>query len=202
MEFYPSISAKLFKDALAFAKKHTTISDEETEILMHCRKGFLCHEGDVWTKKNNTKFDVTIGCFDGAEVAEIVGLFLINKVQKIFPGGGIYRDDGLAVAAASGPELTRKEKALRKLFQDHGLRITTDVGLVETEFLDVVLNLQDGSFRPYMKPNSVTTYINVQSSHPPSVIKALPKSIEKRLTDISSSEENFRNSKGEYEYLH
>ena len=58
-------------------------------------------------------------------------------------------------------------------------------------YLDVTLNLNDGSFRPYYKPNDEITYIHAESNHPPSIIKQLPISVEKRLSDLSSSKKIF-----------
>ena len=37
-------------------------------------------------------------------------------------------------------------------------------------YLDVTLNLNDGSYRPYKKPNEETNYINVNSDQPPSIL--------------------------------
>ena len=56
-------------------------------------------------------------------------------------------------------------------------------------YLDITLNLNDGSYRPCKKPNEETNYIHVNSDHPPSILKQLPKSIEKRLSSLSSSKE-------------
>ena len=52
--------------------------------------------------KNNRKhFDVPMGSFHGAEICEIVGLLLLNKLNTIptFEKNGLYRDDGLAVVS-------------------------------------------------------------------------------------------------------
>ena len=38
VDFYPSISEALLKSSLEYAKQHTTISDEDVEIIMHSRK--------------------------------------------------------------------------------------------------------------------------------------------------------------------
>ena len=40
-----------------------------------------------------------MGCFDGAEVCELVGSFILNKLKNVFQNNifGFYRDDGLAV---------------------------------------------------------------------------------------------------------
>ena len=61
-------------------------------------------------------------------------------------------------------------------------------------YLDVSFNLSDGSFRPYRKPNDEIQYIHVDSDHPPSIIKQLPLSVEKRLSTLSSSKEIFDES--------
>ena len=47
-----------------------------------------------------------------------------------------------------------------------------------------------------MEQKSVNTpvYINKKSNHPPVVLKQLPKSIAKRISDISSDENIFSNS--------
>ena len=49
-------------------------------------------------KKGNKDFDVTMGSFDGPEVCELVGLYILyilsTKFEKTF--NGIYRDDRLA----------------------------------------------------------------------------------------------------------
>ena len=66
-------------------------------------------------------------------------------------------------------------------------------------YLDVTLNLNDGSCRPYKKPNEETNYIHVNSDHPPFILKQLPKSIEKRLSSLSSSKEIFEETAPYYQ---
>ena len=40
---------------------------------------------------------VTMGSFDGAEICELVGLFILNELKRRIPevNFGLYRDDGL-----------------------------------------------------------------------------------------------------------
>ena len=54
-------------------------------------------------------------------------------------------------------------------------------------YLDVTLNLNDGSYRPYKNPNEETNYLYVNSDQPASILKQLPMSIGKRLSFLSSS---------------
>ena len=66
-------------------------------------------------------------------------------------------------------------------------------------FLDVTLDLEIGVFKPYRKPNDQPLYVHRLSNHPPSVIKAIPKSINKRLSSISSSATEFNQAKEDYQ---
>ena len=74
---------------------------EVFETILNARKSFLFHKDEPWIKKNtNEHFDVTEGSYDGAEVCELVGLYLLHKLQRLFTNNssvGLYRDDGLAV---------------------------------------------------------------------------------------------------------
>ena len=83
------------------------------------------------------------------------------------------------------PVLDKIRKNIITLFKNEGLGITIDTNLIETDFLDVTFNLATGKFFPYRKPNNIPLCINVKSNHPPSIIKDLPKMINKRLSDLS-----------------
>ena len=88
-----------------------------------------------------------MGAPDGAEVCELVGLFLLNEVKRAFPEleFGIYRDDGLAIhRRIPGPRMERMKKDLVALFKSHGLSITIDTNLESTNFLDITLDLGSG----------------------------------------------------------
>ena len=47
---------------------------------MHSHKSLLFNKDIAWTKKCNSAFDVTMGRYDGAEVCEPVGLFILNDI--------------------------------------------------------------------------------------------------------------------------
>ena len=84
------------------------------------------------------------------------------------------------------------------IVKGEGLSITIDTNLTETDFLDVSLNLKNGSYSPYRKPDNYPSYINVNSNHPPSIIKELPNMVNKRLRELSSSKNEFESAKGIY----
>ena len=54
-------------------------------------------------------------------------------------------------------------------------------------YLDATFNLNDGTYRPYQKPDNIIYYIHAESNHPPNIIKQIPKAIEKRPFQLSSS---------------
>ena len=142
-----------------------------------------------------------MGCFDGAEVCELVGTFIFNKLKNVFQNStfGLYRDDGLAVIKGlSGPEIERLKKNIVKTFKDCGLNITIEANLHTVTYLDVTFDLGKGVYLPYRKPDNRPVYINSCSNHPPTVIKQLPKSISKRLSDLPSSEDIFEKTKLAY----
>ena len=63
----------------------------------------------------------------------------------------------------------------------------------------MTLNLEKGTFSAYRKPNDHPIYIHKDSNHPPNVIKEMPKSINKRLSAISSTKEEFDLFKPDYQ---
>ena len=68
-----------------------------------------------------------------------------------------------------------------------------------TNYLDITLNLNDGSYCPYRKPNKGNNYSDINSDHPLSIIKKIPRSTEKRLSILSSSKDIFQESTIYYE---
>ena len=61
-------------------------------------------------KNSKNQFDVSMGANDGAEICELVELYILTEVHKNidFTSVGLYRDDALAVMrSASGSSLDR-----------------------------------------------------------------------------------------------
>ena len=85
VDFYPSISENLLDQALSWASSLAYISDEGISIIKHTRKSLLFNNGKPWIKNNNSNlFDVTMGTYDGAEICELVGLFILNHLGKSY----------------------------------------------------------------------------------------------------------------------
>ena len=78
-----------------------------------------------------------------------------------------------------------------KIFKHNSLQITIETINKIVDFLDITLDLRTATYKPNTKPNSNLTYIHKQSNHPPSIIKNLPKSINKRLSTNSKNAQIF-----------
>ena len=81
----------------------------------------------------------------------------------------------------------------------HRLDVIIKCNIKIVDYLDVTFNFNDGIYRHYQKPNSIIQYIHVESNHPPNIIKQISKTIEKRLSQLSSIEEKFNESAHFYE---
>ena len=109
-QFYPSITRAIMSKAITMAREYTMISDQEERILFHARRNVLSdHEGNIWEKKQCPEFDVSMGSADGAEVSELIGIYMITLLMAKFDKSlfGIYRDDGLMVVPGGGPDVDR-----------------------------------------------------------------------------------------------
>ena len=91
-DFYPSASEELLDKAINYAKWYTDICDNVITAIKLARKSLLFNEETAWVKKGGKTFDVTMGSYDGAEICELVGLYLLDK-----PSGILDKIDGVLI---------------------------------------------------------------------------------------------------------
>ena len=99
-EIYPSISEYILRTAIRFAEDHVEFTDEEKRIIFHCRKSLLFYKSEPWKKKDSDScFDVTMGSYDGGELCEFTGIYLLSQLCAIISKNdcGPYGDDGLII---------------------------------------------------------------------------------------------------------
>ena len=179
-EFYPSKARELLQKALHFAASFNSIIEEEKHIILHTKKALLYDEDKPWTKRTNSDFDVTMGSYDGAETCELVGPYILSKLKKLDINIGLYRDNRLAICRKTPRQTERIKKEMCKVFTQDHLKIRVEANQKTTTFLDITMDLQTGKYKPYMKPNNRPLYIHKESNHPPSIIRNVPKNINKR----------------------
>ena len=191
VNFYPSISSELLEAAIDWARQFVNISDSEKQILLESKKSLIFLNGKPWVKKGESEFDVAQGSYDGAEACELVGLYILSKLQDLNLNVGIYRDDGLACTGSTPRQVEKLKKQIQETFNKLGLEITIEANLKSINFLDITMDLDADVYKPYIKPNTTPLYINSLSNHPPTITKNLPAAINKRLSSISCNKEEF-----------
>ena len=76
-------------------------------MALHSRKTLLFRQDSTWVKKEGDEdFDIPMGCYDGAEICKLVGIYIQNKLCKLMhkKDFGLHRDDGLGILRnTSGP---------------------------------------------------------------------------------------------------
>ena len=158
-EFYPSIGEKLLKNAVLFAQIHGNISRKDIEVIFHCCRSSLFHNNESWIKKDsNEDFSVTMGIYNGAEVFELAGLFMLNELSKKFykDNIGLCRDDSLSVFKnyiRHQNDIVRKE--MIDLFKQHYLNLEIKCNLKIVDYLNVMFDLTTGLFKQYSKTNNI-----------------------------------------------
>ena len=90
-------------------------------------------------------------------------------------------------------------KELHKVFEQFGLKITAESNLHVVNFLDVIFDLYTRKYKPYRKPNDDPLYINKHLNHPPSILRQLPTSINKRISTLSSDKQTFEDAAPAYQ---
>ena len=112
VDFYPSITESLLDQSMGWATQFTPITDSDIRIIKHARKSLLFNDGLPWIKRDSPNpVDVTMGSYNGAEICELVGLFILSKLKDTFGNNiGLYRDDGLVLQDTRSGRLSDKAR--------------------------------------------------------------------------------------------
>ena len=85
------------------------------------------------------------------------------------------------------------------MYKREGLKITAEANWKIVQFLDVNFDLNDGTFKAYIKPNTKLRYVSKDSNHPPLILKNIPEGINQRLEQISSCRQRFEVKRSVYQ---
>ena len=122
-------------------------------------------------------FDVTLGSFDSAQIANLVGI--LNTISEILNLNqiGLYKDDGLIyIPNSNGPKTSNLQKKIIWEVKNLGFKIETSSNLKIADFLDITFDLNNNSYKHFnKKDNYILSYINVNSNNPKYIIKQIPK---------------------------
>ena len=83
IEFSPSISEDLLNRAIRFANNHIDTGDDEVATIQHSTKFLLFSKNKARVQKEDPGlFDVALGSYDGAEVCELVEIFVLSHLPE------------------------------------------------------------------------------------------------------------------------
>ena len=148
--FYPFITEETLCKAIEWAKSKVEITHCKEEIIMYSRRSLLFNGGFNWVKQDGTDFDVTMGSYDGAEVCELVGLYMLHLLSNCFDQKdlGLYRDDGITAQSLTRKQADKARKYIIRVLKSCGFGITIEIMLLQTDFLDVTFDLPSGKYWP------------------------------------------------------
>ena len=190
IEFYPSITKELLVRSLNHFREYTEITEEEIEIILASRKTVLSDNRRSWVKSHIDNFDVPMGAYDSAQVADLVGIYILDTLGRIVNSQqvGLYRDDGIIyIPDSNGPNTASIQKKIIRAFKLLGFRI------------QIASNLNNGTFKPFSKNDSAPRYINISSNHPRSVLRQIPNAVNQRINKLSSGKKIFEENKSRYD---
>ena len=151
-DFYPSISKELLTDALTFPETVINLDDQDKMIIYHSRKSLLLNQEETWMKKGSDLFDVSLGAYHGAEVCELIGIFLLNLLGRqydIKKHIGLYRDYGLSIFKnCSGPQMEKIKKRIQNVFKNSGLDVIIKCNMKIVNYLYVTFKLNGDTSNP------------------------------------------------------
>ena len=191
--YYPSVTEELLSKALDWASQFTPISEKDRKVIVESKNSFLYHRNSNWTKQSGL-FNIGQGAYDGAESTDIVGLYMLSKIQHLPLVSGAFRDDGLGISWLSPSDNNDLKDELQAIFNAHGLTLDIKVNQTVVDYLDITLDITNLTYAPYMKPGDVKNYVHKLSNHPPAVIRNLPRNINDRLCRLSANKELFKSA--------
>ena len=115
---------------------------------------------------------------------------------------GLYRGDGLALLKnINGHRSGKIRQEFHQLFKESGLSLETKCNLNIVNYLDITLDLNTGTYKPYRKTNDEILYNYAKSNHPANIINQLPISIGNRLSNLSSNSGIFHEASKHYQNI-
>ena len=139
-----SITPTLLEQTLDWATEYVDITPHQRKIITQACKSFLHFRGQPWMKKGDVNFDVGMGAYHGAQLCEIVGLFMMSRLAHIKDLSSIiYRDDVLGITRATSRQQERMRQMITNVFNEYGLSITIFINLER-----VTLDLEREIYKP------------------------------------------------------
>ena len=97
IDFYPSISKNILIDSINYSRKYVDITKEQYDIILACRKTVKKNNESTCGKSGSENFDVPMGGYDSSQIANLVGLYILDILNRIISSEqiGLYHYDRL-----------------------------------------------------------------------------------------------------------
>ena len=132
-----------------------------------------------------------------SQITDLVGLYILDVLSRIVSPEqmGLYYNEGLIyIPNSNGPISSRIQKKIIRAFKFLGFKIEVSSNNKIINFLDVILNLSNNSYKLFIKTNLYPSYINVNLNHPKTIIKQVSKAVNLRIRNSSANEKIFQES--------
>ena len=108
---------------------------------------------------------------------------------------GLNQDNGIIyIPNNNGPNSSHIQKKIVRAFMLLGFKIDVSSNDKIVHFLDVTLNVSDNTYKPFLKTDQYPAFININSNHPKTIIKQVPKAVKLRINNLSANEKIFQES--------
>ena len=164
------------------------ICKKQYEIILACRKIVLKNNRSTRVKTGSENFDVPMGGYDSSQIADHVGLYILDTHSRIVSPGQmrLYHVNGIIyIPNSDGPKSSRIQKKIIRAFKSLGFKIEVSSNNKIANFLDVTLNLSNNTYKPFLKTDHYPSYINVNSNQQEAIIKWVPKAVKMRIRRLS-----------------
>ena len=113
-------------------------------------------------KKDSGLFEVAMCAFDGAEVCERFGDFLIHKLSGKYERKNLAlcRNEALTIFKnVTWSDSEEIKKYFYNLFRNQDLKLSIQCNRKVMNFQGVTLNLENSTYRPYLKDSNKIIYV-------------------------------------------
>ena len=154
-------------------------------------------------KSHVDNFDIPMSAYNLAQVADLIGIYISDTLGRIvnLDQVELYRDDRIfAVPDSNRPKTPLKYR--RRLLEHLNYlvcKIEIASNLRILDFLDVIFNLNNNTFKPFSKSNSAPTYLNSDFNYRRSLLKQIPNVMNQRINRLSSHKRILEESKSIYD---
>ena len=109
-------------------------------MILACRKTVLKNNDSIQIKTGLDNFDVPMGGYDSAQIADLVGLYILNTLDRTVDPIqiGLYQDDSiLYIPNSDGPKVSSIQKKIMRAFKFLGFKIKISSNIKIANFLDM-----------------------------------------------------------------